>query len=144
MILKIKKALSEAAKDLGRFETLSISEIEEFAQGYNFTTPLIRLEPIENYTGSVSDGGVIINNLTARVWFLTKFNKDDTNEDRKDVLIDEMEEISNEFYRNLNKSQSLSQGSLRSWTVKIVRQATSNLLCGVICEAKLDTNCVRL
>jgi hypothetical protein len=144
MLLKIKKALSSAAQGLGNFQTLDISELEKFAQDYNFNQPLIRLEPIMGGLGSIDIGGVVHSKLTIRIWFLTRFDKDDTITDTKDALIDKMEELSFDYYRLLNQSQSLSQGSLSDWTIKVERQVTSNLLCGVLCEAKLDTTCNRL
>lgn len=143
MLLKIKKALSEASIKLGSFQTLDIGELEKFAQKFKFVEPLIRLEPITGGLGSIDEGGVVHSRLTVRIWFLTKFSKDDTDQNEKDVLIDKMEEVSIKYYRALNQSQTLSQGSLRDWTVKIERQVTSNLLCGVVCEAKLNTTCNR-
>lgn len=144
MLLKIKSALSIAATGLGNFQTLDIAELEEFAQNFDFSEPLIRLEPIMGGIGSIDQGGVIHSKMTVRVWFLTIFRKDDADEDGKDVLIDAMEEVSIQYYRALNQSQTLSQGSLKDWSVKIERQLTSNLLCGVVCEVKLDTACNRL
>jgi len=144
MLLKIKKALSDAASEIGCFRTLDYAELENFAQSHNFKEPLIRLEPIERYEGSIDEGGVIRNNLTVKLWFLTIFKKDNDGEDLKDQLIDQMEELSNDYYSILNNSQSISQGSLSQWRTTIVRQETSNLLCGVICEARLDTTCARL
>ena len=143
MLLKIKSALSNAAIGLGDFQTLDTAELEEFAQNYDFAQPLIRLEPMDRYTGSVGDGGVILNTLEINTWFLTKFPKDDNDEDGKDVLIDAMEDLSNDYYRVLNQSSELAQGTLETWNTRIVRRTTSNLLCGVVCTTKLNTACNR-
>lgn len=127
------------------FENLSIDELEEFVQHYDFTQPLIRLEPVDKMRSNKMDSGAIRYEPLFKLYFLTKFTSDNNKEDLKDLLIDQMIELSQGFFRQLDKNEMLYFiNPFWKWEVDIIRQYTSNLLCGCIASIALDTACNRI
>jgi len=145
MINAIKLELNRISGVLGaEFKNLSMDELQEFVQHFDFASPLVRLEPIENILGNVMDSGAIRYDGTFNIYFLTKFESDNNSEDLRDLLIENMLFLSEQFISRLNKNEMLYFINPKwQWKWKIIRQITSNLLCGVMVSINLDTSCNR-
>lgn len=143
MIIELKAELERVAGVVGAtFSSKSNPELQDFAQQFDFSTPLINLKPIENYNQNIIDSGAIRYDYRIELFFLTKFGKSDHLEDTKDVLIDEMTKLSELYFSTLNKNeQRYFINPSWSWTNNILRQYLSNLTCGVRAVILIDTAC---
>lgn len=143
MISTIKSIFATVSMALGaEFQSLSYSELEDFAQNYTFESPLINLSPILSVDDNIMISGAVRSQYHIDLFFLTEFKKDDNMENVKDFLIDNMLSLKTNFFRRLNLDQSLYFLSTGwTWKTEIVRQHTSNLLCGCRCKIILDSTC---
>ncbi len=143
MIIELKGELERVAGEVSAtFSSRSNPELEDFAQQFDFATPLINLRPIENYNQNIIASGAIRYDFQLELFFVTKFAKSDHEEDTKDVLIDEMAKLSELFFSTLNENENrFFINPAWTWTNNILRQHTSNLLCGVRAVIFIDTAC---
>lgn len=143
MIVELKQEFERVSSVIGAtFVSKSFSELEDFVQNYDFIIPLINLKPIEKYSQNILAGGAIRYDFDLNLKFITNFKKSDHLEDTKDILIDQMIQVSENFVSRLNKNEErifISTG----WPAKVdvLRQFTSNLTCGVSINISLDTSC---
>lgn len=146
MIIELKAELERVANEVGaNFTSKSNSELQDFVQEYDFTNPLINLKPIETYGQDIIASGAIRYDFRFELFFLTKFAKSDHLEDTKDVLIDDMTQLSELFFTTLNKNQNqYFINPSWKWTNGILRQYLSNLTCGVHASIFIDTSCNRV
>lgn len=146
MIQEFKSEFSRVATIVSaQFQTLEGSELQEYAQGYDFATPLINFVPLSRFTSNVGLSGQIFYNGNIQLQFLTKALKDDKLENVKDVLIDDMIELSTSFYRELNKN-NLQVFGTPEWNFdnEILRFETSNYLVGIQSNVTFNTSCSRV
>ena len=143
MIIELKAELERVAGVVSAtFSSRSNPELEDFAQQFDFATPLINLRPIENYNQNIIASGAIRYDFQLELFFLTKFAKSDHAEDTKDVLIDEMAKLSELFFSTLNENENrFFINPAWTWTNNILRQYLSNLTCGVRAVIFIDTAC---
>jgi hypothetical protein len=129
----------------GEYTNKNTSEFEDFAQNHNYKKPSINWVPILRVRSEVGASGQIIYKGECVIQFLTKFVKSDNYENTKDVLIDQMISLNEQFITQLNLNENLIFIQPR-WTfdIKIVRQFTSNLLCGTEMTITFETSCARL
>lgn len=143
MILQFKSEFSRIAVDLGcNFTTKSISEYEDFVQNYNFDAASINWLPIQSFASSIGASSQVIFEGECVLQFITKAVKSDNYEETKDILIDEMIDLSGSFFRELNKNENRVFGTPQfSMRNKVLRNYTSNYLAG--CEAAItfQTSC---
>ena len=146
MIQEFKSEFSRIAIVVGaEFQTLEASELEEFAQGFDFSTPLINFVPIDRFQSNIGELGQVIFDGNIVLQFLTKAETDDRLENIKDSLIDDMINLSTLFYRELNKNEMLVFGTPRwRWDSSIMRFKTSNYLVGVQNAITFSTSCARI
>lgn len=146
MIIELKAELERVANDIGAiFTSKSNSELQDFVQGFDFANPLINLKPIETYGQDIIASGAIRYDFRFELFFLTKFQKSDHLEDTKDVLIDDMTQLSELFFTTLNKNENqYFINPAWKWTNGILRQYLSNLTCGVQASIFIDTSCNRV
>jgi hypothetical protein len=146
MITQIKSELERVATVVGgTYSYRDISELQDYAQQFDFATGLINVEPLGEYQHDFDDGGAIRYNFRLIIEFWKKFSKDDTTDETKDVIIDEMAILSEDFFRELNKNENQFWINPKwTWRNDIVRQHTSNLLCGVRATIDIDTGCNRV
>lgn len=143
MIIELKAELERVAGVVSAtFSSRSVPELQDFAQQFDFATPLINLYPIEKYNQNIIASGAIRYDFQFELFFLTKFTKSDHVEDTKDVLIDEMTKLSELYFSTLNKNeQRYFINPAWTWTNNILRQYLSNLTCGVKAVIFIDTAC---
>lgn len=146
MILPVKNEISRIAQLLGaNFVDKSISELQHFAQNNNFLNPLVNLQPINSGKMNVMPSGAIRYDFQFKIDFLQKFQKDNNLENTKDYIIQDMIWLCEDFFKELNRNTLLIFiNPSWTWSVDIVRQHTSNLLCGCTANIFLDTACNRL
>jgi len=146
MIIELKAELERVATEIGAtFTSKSNSELQDFAQGFDFASPLINLKPIETYGQDIIASGAIRYDFRFELFFLTNFAKSDHLEDTKDVLIDDMTQLSELFFTTLNKNQNqYFINPSWKWTNGILRQYLSNLTCGIQASIFIDTSCNRV
>lgn len=146
MIIELKAELERVANEVGAiFTSKSNSELQDFVQGFDFTNPLINLKPIETYGQDIIASGAIRYDFRFELFFLTNFQKSDHLEDTKDVLIDDMTQLSELFFTTLNKNQNqYFINPSWKWTNGILRQYLSNLTCGIQASIFIDTSCNRV
>lgn len=143
LLIPIKSEFARIAPIVGAtFEDLSVPELQDFLQGFDFTTPLINLDPVITFDPNFDQGGAVRYNVKFDLYFLTKFAKSDTLEGNKDILIDSMIDLQENFFRelNLNDKQIFIQ-PFWQWSSTVLRQYLSNLTVGVKSEIRLDTAC---
>jgi len=143
MISTFKSEFSRVASIVGAtFTTKEIQEEQEFAQNYNFLDPWINWQPIINIQTEIGAGGETVYVGTCIIRFLTKARTDDTFEDHKDVLIDQMLDVAQSFYTELNKN---TDGAFVQPTFtmrhKVLRQYLSNYLVGTEVSMDFRTTC---
>ena len=143
MIIELKAELERVAGVVSAtFSSRSVPELQDFAQQFDFATPLINLRPIENYNQNIIASGAIRYDFQLELFFLTKFVRSDHLEDTKDVLIDEMAKLSELYFSTLNKNENrFFINPSWTWTNNILRQYLSNLTCGVRAVIFIDTAC---
>jgi hypothetical protein len=147
MLQEIKNEFSIIALSLNsEFVSKSKDEYQEYAQGYNFDNPSINLIPFKTFTSDIAKSGAVRFNATFDLLFLTKFSKTEEDyENVKDQKIDNMIFLSERFFSELNKNQrQVFDVPQWTWRSEILRQYTSNLLCGVKVTITLNTACNRL
>ena len=125
------------------FTTKEIQEEQKYAQNYNFLDPWINWEPIANLVTSIDQGGATVYEGTCIIRFLTKANTDDTLETNKDVLIDQMIDLAQEFYFNLFKNTNLVFVNPEFSNIRhtVLRQYTSNYLVGTQVTMDFRSSC---
>lgn len=145
MIIELKDEFKRISAAVGAtFSCRSHPEMEKFTQTHDFTTPIINLLPVEDINQNIMDSGAVRYDFRFKLYFLTNFNKSDTLEANKDVLLDTMIALSEAFYRELNKNEALL--FIRpNWTWKnnLARQYLSNLTLGCVTDVFIDTSCAR-
>ena len=144
MIIQIKNEFRRITEDVlgNTFSSLSISELEDFSQNYDFSKPLCNLAPIIEIEDNKMISGAIRHNFRLKLQFLTKFAKSNHKEDTKDLLIDTMIEFSQNWFRQLDKNEQLFWiQPFWQWKLTVLRQHTSNLLCGVQADVFIDAAC---
>lgn len=130
---------------LCEYTTKKISELQDYAQNYNFENPLINLIPINEFRSEIGASSQVIYDGTCKLQFLTKAVKSDNFEDTKDALIDQMILVAQDFYRELDKNSNLVFTSPRwSWSNRVMREYLSNYLVGIDCTIVFKTSCSRL
>lgn len=147
MILTVFKSEFEriATNQSAVYQTKKISELEDYAQNFNFTSPLINLIPLDNFNSEIGYSSQVIYNGVCRLQFLTKAVKSDNFENVKDVLIDQMIDLSTRFYRELDKNANLVFISPRwIWSNRIMREYLSNYLVGIESTITFNTSCNRI
>ena len=146
MILQLKNELARVANEVdAAFSCRSHPEFEDAAQQFDFARPAINLLPIQAYKQQISDGGTMRYDFVFELYFLTKFAKSDTLEQNKDILIDQMESLSQAYFFELNKNELLYFiNPFWSWNNQVIRQYLSNLTCGVKSAITIDTACNRV
>ena len=146
MIQEFKSEFARIAAIVGaEFQTLEGSELEDFAQDFSFATPLINFVPVTRFRSSVGAAGQIIFDGNIQLQFLTKAQIDDRLENIKDVIIDQMIDLSTDFYLELNKN-NLQVFGTPQWEFdnEIMRFKTSNYLVGVQGNVVFQTSCNRI
>lgn len=127
------------------YETKNILELQDFVQRYNFDQPLINWVPIESVDSEVGASHQLIYSGNCVLQFLVKASKNDNFEDVKDSLIDETMLLHEKFIAELNKNTNLVFiNALWRPRIKVLRQYTSNFLCGVESSIAFNTACNRL
>jgi len=121
------------------------SEIEKFAQGYDFAQPLINYVPIERIRHNIGASSQMIYKGDVRIQFLTKAVLSDNFETTKDLLIDQMLGLSEAFFRTLfadnNRVFNNPEWDLSSQTLRF---HTANYLVGIESTITFTTACNRL
>ena len=127
------------------FTTKEIQEEQEFAQNYDFTIqPWINWKPLESMTTEYRNDGVMYYQGRCELYFLTKANTFDDMENNKDVLIDQMIDLAELFFANLDKNAERRFGNGDfSMTHEVQREYLSNYLVGTKATISFDTSCTR-
>lgn len=144
IISTFKNEFSRIASDLGAsFTTKEIQEEQDYAQNYEFIDPWINWQPLINFTTEIDQGGQTVYVGTCILRFLTKARTDDTFEDHKDVLIDDMIALSQAFYFQLNRNVEgvFVNADFSSIRHNILRQYLSNYLVGTEVTMDFRTGC---
>lgn len=146
MIQEFKSEFARIATIVGaEFQVLEGSELEDFAQDFDFAIPLINFVPINRFTSNIGDAGQMIYDGNIQIQFLTKAATDDKLENVKDVLIDDMIELSTNFYLRLNKNDLQVFGAPQwDFDNTILRFKSSNYLVGVQSNVTFNTSCNRV
>lgn len=146
MIVQFESEFERIAAIIGaEYQTKSISELQDFVQGFAFTNGLMNSVPIRDYRSNIGIGGALIYNGVFKLQFLTKAVKSDNFEAVKNVLIDEMIFLSEQFFRELNKNEERIFGTPQfEMSSQILRQYTSNFCVGVETTITFNTSCTRL
>lgn len=146
MIQEFKSEFSRIAGVLGaEFQSLDVHELEKFAQGFDFSIPLINLVPMKRFKSSIGASSQIIWDGQCVLQFLTKASLDDRLETVKDVLIDDMINLSGAFLRQLHRNENrVFSGSKWESNNDIDRFKTSNYLVGVDSTVVFSTSCARI
>ena len=118
---------------------------KKFAQGFDFSIPLINLVPMKRFKSSIGASSQIIWDGQCVLQFLTKASLDDRLETVKDVLIDDMINLSGAFLRQLHRNENrVFSGSKWESNNDIDRFKTSNYLVGVDSTVVFSTSCARI
>jgi len=146
MIVQFESEFERIAGIVGaEYQTKKISELEDFIQGFAFTSPLMNSAPIKTYTSNIGPGGAVIYNGDFKLQFLTKAVKSDNFESVKNVLIDAMILKSEEFFRELNENSLQIFGTVPfEMRTQILRQYTANFCVGVETTITFNTSCSRI
>lgn len=127
------------------YTTKEVPELQKHLQNYTFAEPLINFIPMENFNSNIGASSQMIYDGRCVLQFITKASKADNLEAVKDVLIDEMILLSEQFFRELNKNENrifnTPQFKMNS---KILRQYTSQYCVGVETTITFETACNRL
>lgn len=128
------------------FTTKEIQEEQEYAQNYDFIDPWINWQPIINLTTEITQGGETVYVGTCIIRFLTKAKTDDTLEDHKDLLIDQMIDLSQAFYFNLfkNTDRVFVNPEFTNIRHNVLRQYLSNYLVGTEVTLDFRTSCAAI
>jgi len=146
MIVEFSTEFERIATATGAgYVSKKVSELEDFVQGYDFTTGLINFVPIRDFDSEIGASGQMMYKGNCVLQFLTKAKKDDNFEATKDILIDEMILLSEQFFRGLLLNENLIFDN-PTWQTRttILRQYTSNFIVGVESRITFDTACNRL
>jgi hypothetical protein len=146
MITEFKNEFNRIAGLKGAtFVSKSVSELQDFAQGFNFDKPLINLIPMETFRSNIGASGQVIYNGTCKIQFITKAIKSDNYQDKNDILIDEMLQLSTKFYRELNKNTNFIFNAPNwDWTNTILRSYLSQYCVGIEATIIFNTACNRV
>lgn len=145
MITEFKSEFSRVAAIVGaEYQTLAIDELQEFVQAFDFSIPLINWSPIESFDSNIGAAGEIVWDGTCILQFLTLATVGDT-EDFKDGLIDNMINLSGDFYRNLNQNtERVFRNPIFTMRNNIERFKTANYCVGVESNIVFTTSCNRI
>ena len=145
MIAEFKSEFSRVAAIVGaEFQTLAVDELQMFVQGFDFPTPLINFVPIEDFDSNIGAAGEIVWAGNCQLQFLTIATVGDT-EDFKDGLIDDMINLSGNFYRNLNQNTELVfRNPIFTMRNRVLRFKTANYCVGVESNISFVTSCNRI
>lgn len=127
------------------FVSKSISELQDFAQSFNFNQPLINLIPIDTFKSNIGASSQVIYNGTCKMQFITKAVKSDNYQDKNDILIDQMIDLSTRFYRELDKNANLVFISPKwEWSNQILRSYLSQYCVGIESTIIFNTACNKI
>lgn len=120
------------------------SELEDYIQNYNFDQPLINWTPITNFDSRIGASSQMIYSGRCVLDFVTRAVKSDNFEDTKDVLIQQMIDLSTAFFRELNKnSQGVFNTPQFTMTNVIDRDFSANYCVSVRPTITFETACNR-
>lgn len=145
MITEFKSEFSRISGIVGaEFQSLAIDELQMFVQSFDFPEPLINFVPIKSFTSNIGAAGEIVWNGQCRLQFLTIANVGDT-ENVKDGYIDNMINLSGEFYRQLHRNtERVFRNPIFEMTNDVLRFKTSNYCVGVESTIVFRTSCNRI
>ena len=146
MILQFESEFERISGIIGaEYQTKKVSELEDFVQGFAFPNGLMNSVPINDFTSEIGPGGALVYNGNFVLQFLTKAVKNDNFESVKNVLIDDMIFLSEQFFRELNKNSLQIFGTVPfTMRSRIHRQYLSNFCVGVETTITFNTTCTRL
>jgi len=146
MIVQFESEFERIAGIIGaEYQTKKVSELEDFIQGFDFTTGLVNSIPTKSFQSNIGPGGALVYNGDFKIQFLTKAVKSNNFESVKNVLIDEMILLSEQFFLELNKNALQIFGTVPfEMRTQILRQYTSNFCVGVETSITFNTRCSRL
>lgn len=122
-----------------------ISELQDYIQGYNFDNPLINWTPMASFNSRMGASGQMIYEGRCVLDFITKAVKSDNLEDVKDLLVQDMIDLSTNFFRQLNKNEnSVFLGPQFSVSNDIDRNFTANYCVSVRSTITFMTSCANL
>lgn len=146
IITTFKSEFSRIAGILGiPFTTKEIQEEQEYAQEHDFSaSSWINWKPLKRYDTDIPiGGGVMFYEGQCELLFLTKANTYDDEENNKDLLIDQMAGVAEDFFRELNKNAALAFSTPQEFSMshEVLRNYTSNYLVGVKATIRFKTAC---
>ena len=145
MIAEFKTEFESIATSLGAtFVTKAVDELQDYVQGYDFTSPLINFVPIKSFNSNIGEAGEMVWSGAVQLQFLTKATVQDS-EDVKDGYIDSMINLSGDFYRGLNRNTGrVFRNPQWQMSNNVLRFKTSNYCVGVESNINFTTSCNRI
>jgi len=123
----------------------SVSELEDYVQGYDFAEPLINFLPVKNVKSEIGASGQIMWEVECKLQMLTKASKSDNFEAVKNVLINEMIYLQGQFFWELNKNENFVFNTpVFRMPFSILNQYTANFLVGIENSISFNTSFNRL
>lgn len=141
----IKNDFSRIAESVGgEFQNLAMDELQLFVQDFKFDLPLINMVPIESLRSELSFSGVVRWTGTVNLDFL-QISEINSTEREKDVVIDEMIDLSVLFLRKFQRNElRIFNNPVIKMNNTILRFKTSNYCVGISVGIDFETGCNRI